>query len=296
MEHKEIYGAIKKQKQFLENIGYNVLYIGLFGSQNYKLDNENSDIDLRAIIMPTLEQVIKRDTISIKYETEIGDIDVKDVMTYYNVVRKGNFSFIEPMQTIWFIGDKKLREMFGEIRLNYMSLKGDMYSKAEAFRHPYPSKEKEISQWGYDPKQLHHIFRLIDLLQTKNDKVSFIEYDEKNAQFLKDVKINKNNIIQNLSHIDITSIDKIKEYIDFVCGKYIDKDYKYQPIDIKDNVVKYIENHLKKMIFKSPIQSAREQRTFNNGIPKDDLKKFPELKKYINKDICYIVYESLEIL
>ena len=296
-----IYKKIAEQKKYLEDLGYNVLYIGLYGSQNYNLDDENSDIDLRAVILPTLEQIIKRDIVSKKYETNIGDIDVKDVFTYYDVVKKGNFSFIEPMQTQWFIGDKYLRELFGKTPLNYMSCKGDMYSKAKVFRHPYPSKEKEISKWGYDPKQLHHIFRLLDLLELKDESISYLKYDKNNKQrqWLYDIKKNKNDIIETLhsaKYIDISTVDTIKSWIDENTKQIIPTNYKYKPVEIKDDIVKYIINKLKVDIFKTPITSAREYRTFSQGIPKNDLSKFAELKKYKNKDISYIVYETLEIL
>lgn len=301
MEYNVFY-KINQQKRFIEEKGYHVLYIGLYGSQNYNLHDENSDIDLRAIVLPTLYQTIKREKISTKYSNEIGDVDVKDVMTYYEVVRKGNFSFIEPMQTKWFIGDKYLRELFRTIPLNLMSLQGNMFSKAKVFRHPFPSKDKEISQWGYDPKQLHHIFRMLDILYLHNAYKSFVEYDETvvaRREWLIDVKKNNNDIIQEMhksGYIDISSVETIKDFIKKSTEQYIPKDYKYEQTDLLDDVVKYIEDKIKPMIFKSDIQSAREYRTFGKGIPKEDLKKFDELKKYKNEDISYIVYETLEIL
>ena len=44
------------------------------------------------------------------------------------------------------------------------------------------------------------------------------------------------------------------------------------------------------------ISYAREYRTFDNGIPKKDLEKFPILEQYKDKDISYIITESVEIL
>lgn len=302
MEKENIFRIINQQKRFIENKGYNVLYIGLYGSQNYNLDDEKSDIDLRAIVLPTLEQIIKREKISIKYSNDIGDVDVKDIMTYYEVVRKGNFSFIEPMQTEWFIGDKYLKELFGSIPLNLMSLQGDMFSKAKVFRHPFPSKEKEISTWGYDPKQLHHIFRMLDILYIKNNEKSYLYYDENiepRRLWLIGVKKNNNDFIQKLhktGYIDISTVETIKEWVKKHTSEYIPKDYKYEQVDLLNDVVKYIVNKLKSTMFKNDIQSAREYRTFGQGIPKEDLKKFEELEKHKNKDISYIVYETLEIL
>ena len=152
----EIFKKIAQQKRHLESLGYTVLYIGLYGSQNYSLTDNSSDIDLRAIVLPTLEQLIRKERISVKIETEMGQIDVKDLIHYHDVVRKGNFAFIEPMQTKWFIGDKYIRELFSDIKLNLKSLKFDMVNKAKAFRIDSPAKKVSMDKWGYDPKELHH--------------------------------------------------------------------------------------------------------------------------------------------
>lgn len=65
----ELFIKLSKQKKYLEDLGYNVLYIGLFGSQNYGLSDENSDVDSRAIVLPTIEQLIKRERISKNIKT-----------------------------------------------------------------------------------------------------------------------------------------------------------------------------------------------------------------------------------
>ena len=46
MEEKEIYITLNKYKKELEQRGYKVIYIGLYGSQNYNCSDEFSDIDV----------------------------------------------------------------------------------------------------------------------------------------------------------------------------------------------------------------------------------------------------------
>ena len=43
---------------------------------------------------------------------EDGSIDVKDLITFYEVIRKGNFSYIESIDTPISIGDKYIKELF----------------------------------------------------------------------------------------------------------------------------------------------------------------------------------------
>ena len=94
MERKIIFQELSNYKKILEEKGYNVIYIGLYGSQNYNLDDELSDIDVKAIILPTLHDIIFRKVTSTTIECEKGNIDVKDLLTFYDVIKKGNFSYI----------------------------------------------------------------------------------------------------------------------------------------------------------------------------------------------------------
>ena len=300
----ELFKKLAEQKKYLETLGYNVLYIGLIGSQNYGLDDENSDVDSRAIVLSSLNQIIKKEKISIKIEHEYGQIDVKDVMTFYEVVRKGNFTFLEAIQTKYYIGDKYFRTLFGNIQLNLRSLKGDMYNKAEDFLSLNSSKKYEMDKWGYEPKQLHHLFRLMELMDhvvNYENNSSFIEYGEHNRdakQWLLDVKRNNNNIIDNFSpnFIDISSTEKIKKWIDKHTEKTVPKEYKYEPCDLLEEVTKYIHDKLKVSMYKSEISYVRQYRTFDQPIPKADLMKFDKLKELNGQDIVYVVYESLEVL
>lgn len=296
----EIFKKLAQQKRYLEDLGYRVLYIGLFGSQNYGLDDEHSDVDARAIVLPTLEQIIKSEKIAKKYKTEIGEIDVKDVMWYYEVIKKGNFTFIEPMQTKWFIGDKYLRVLFGNIKVNLRSLKGDMYNKAESFRKEFAGKAEEIKKWGYDPKQLHHIFRLLKLAKSGDVNHSFIDYSDEPVmkKWLMDVKRNTDNFIDKMDpvFIDITNDKTIKSWINEKTKDYIPESYEYVECDLLEEVTKYIKEKLKADLYTGEISFVRQHRTFDQPIPKSDLAKFEKLKEYAGQDIVYVVYEYLEVL
>jgi hypothetical protein len=299
MDKEKIYKQLNIYANILKEKGYNLLYMGLYGSQNYNLDDEHSDIDVRAIILPSLYDIIFKKSTSIVIETEQGSIDVKDLITYNGVIQKGNCAFIEPIKTQYFIGDKKIRDLFKDSVVNLKSVIGMAYEKRKALDHEYPSKESEFSKWGFDPKQYHHILRLRDLLVYNittdffNQK-SYLEYNiNNNREILIDIKRNKNNLSLNYvkEHCDdvISYMSKLlggnECYLEFV------KNYD----DTK--VYNYLLNKIKLNLFNDNTTNfCRQVRTFNNEIPKADLQKFKELEKYIGKDISYIVYETLEIL
>lgn len=295
MDKQEIFKTLEQYKKVLEDKGYQVIYIGLYGSQNYNLDDEFSDIDCKAIILPSLHDIIFRKTTSKVVKCDKGEIDVKDLITFYEVIRKGNFSYIESIDTEYSIGDKYIKELFKQIRPNFKSFLGAMYEKRKALTHEYPSKHEEFEKWGFDPKQYHHILRLYFLLQNNvegNEKRSYIAYSSNNPRQrrLIDLKRNKNNL----------SKEYVEEESDHIieCAKnLLPEDYKYESVDLSNEVSAYLEKHLKTDLLKdSDCLSAREYRTFDSGIPKKDLEKFPILEQYKGQDISYIVYESIEIL
>lgn len=292
MERQTIFKELSNYKRILENKGYKVIYIGLYGSQNYNVDDELSDIDAKAIILPNLHDIIFRKVTSKTIECENGSIDVKDLITFYDVIKKGNFSYIESIDTEYSIGDKYIKELFKQFRPNLKSILGAMYEKRKALTHEYPSKKEEFKKWGFDPKQLHHIVRLYELLCSNvriGYKDSYIRYDDvdKNRMIL----LKRNNDNMN------------KEQAEFIADKYIgfakelvSQDYKYEVINIANEISKYIEDKIKLELGNTNTTSAREYRTFDNPIPKKDLEKFPILKQYKGQDISYIVYESIDIL
>lgn len=297
-----IFKELSNYKKVLENKGYKVIYIGLYGSQNYNLDDELSDIDVKAIILPNLHDIIFRKVTSTTIECKKGNIDVKDLITFYNVIKKGNFSYIESIDTEYSIGDKYIKELFKQFRPNLKSILGAMYEKRKALTHEYPSKKEEFDKWGFDPKQLHHIIRLQQLLDVNRyldckSYLSYIDYGithpnfkEWHRRWLLDTKRNKNNRYTKENAIAVS--DNCIAYAKSI----LPQDYEYKIINIDNEISKYIENKLKIQLGNTNTTSAREYRTFDNPIPKKDLEKFPILVQYEGQDISYIIYESIDIL
>ena len=293
MKKQEIFKTLSEYKRILEEKGYNVIYIGLYGSQNYNVDDELSDIDAKAIILPTLHDIIFRKVTSTTIECENGAIDVKDLITYYDVIRKGNFSYVEAIDTEYSIGDKYIKELFKQIRPNLKSILGAMHEKRKALTHEYPSKTEEFEKWGFDPKQYHHILRLQTLLEynvNNNTSLSYLGYKEQARDKMIGTKRNKDNLSKDF-------VERDSDFYIENAKRLIKEDYKYEPVDLSDEINKYIEDKLKLELLKNNnVVSAREVRTFDNDIPKKDLEKFPILEQYKGQDISYIVYESIEVL
>lgn len=159
-KNEKIMNTLREYKKELEEKGYNVIYIGLYGSQNYNLDDEQSDVDARAIVIPKLREIIERKSISTDYTFDTGIVDVKDLLTYHGIVKKGNFSFIEPFQTEWYIGDETLRTLFSKFKVNPQALLGAMHQKHKNML----KKDSNGEIIEYSAKDYHHLVRLNDIL------------------------------------------------------------------------------------------------------------------------------------
>lgn len=248
---KSVMETLLKYKQALEKDGYDVLYIALYGSQNYGVSDECSDVDAKAIVLPKIDDIVFKRNISFVREFDNGACDVKDLITFYNVVKKGNFSFLEPFHTPYFIGDVYLKCLFSSILTNQMSLLGGMYEKQKAFLHEYPSKKEEFSKFGCDPKQYHHIVRLYDIIKYAENKNTlnfpFLRYCGEGAEYMKKIKRGLNGLTVEQIQKDIEiRIEEAKTILD-------NKQYKFQEVNLEEEVGFYLKQKIREALLNEQI-------------------------------------------
>ena len=74
-----------------KNQGFSCIGVFLRGSQNYNLDDEQSDIDSLAIVLPNLDNLIKGYKPSIEHHNEDDShIDIKDIRYFFDSLKKQN--------------------------------------------------------------------------------------------------------------------------------------------------------------------------------------------------------------
>lgn len=181
--------------------------VGIFlqGSQNYGLDIPSSDVDSKCIILPTLEDIcFNKKAISTTHVRENDEhIDLKDIRLMFQTFRKQNMNFIEILFTEYKIINPLYEEFWNElIAQNEMiaqynpnkavsTMKGIASEKYHAMEHRYPSRVAVIDKFGYDIKQLHHLFRIEDFLERYINGESYLSCLIPNLEkraFLKHVK------------------------------------------------------------------------------------------------------------
>ena len=199
----KIHNRLKSDYDYIESLGYNVLGVFLQGSQNYNLAYDGSDIDTKAIIIPSFEDFVLNEkpisTTLILPSTE--HIDLKDIRLMHECFKKQNINFVEILFTKYKYLNPDYKEIYqpmfdnNERIAHYNNhaavncIAGMVYEKHKAMEHPYPTLKDKIEKHGYDNKQLHHILRCEEFL---NRYIKGVPYAEClipiNPQYLINVK------------------------------------------------------------------------------------------------------------
>jgi len=190
----------------VEKMGYEIVGVFLQGSQNYELDHDGSDIDSKAILLPTFEHFVLRDKeVSTTHVMPNNEhVDLKDIRLMFESFKKQNVNFVEILFTEYKIMNPKYTELYQPMFDNAESIArynnfagvnciaGMAMEKFKALEHPYPATMDKIKKYGYDGKQLSHELRLLEFLGRYIKGEPYADcLISKEREFLIDVKTNK---------------------------------------------------------------------------------------------------------
>lgn len=169
----EIAGRLIFANSELEKRGYKVWSVSLYGAQNYRMETPQSDLDFKAVVLPTLEDIVSgKDPVSTTIDFMDGQIDIKDVRCMFKNYEKMNTNFLETLFTDYYVVKEQYTDEWNELRslaeeIAYADGKRALHAflgmakqKQHALCHPFESKKEVLDKFGYDPKQLCHILRL----------------------------------------------------------------------------------------------------------------------------------------
>lgn len=179
--------------------------VGIFyqGSGNYGLDYENSDVDTKLILTPSLKDIVfnKKPASTTHMRANDSHTDWKDIRLYINTFRKQNLNFLEILFTKYrsinyhYLPYWKTLEIHREEIAHYnpyaavKAMKGVAMEKYHALQHKYPSKVDVLAQYGYDPKQLSHLVRVEEFLRSYINGDSYQDcLLPKNADYILNLK------------------------------------------------------------------------------------------------------------
>ncbi len=151
-----------------------ICYIGLYGSQNYKLDNQNSDIDCQCLIFPSIDDIVfHKNTTSTTISTKYGECVIKDIRLAINELCKSSPNILEVFGTNYSIVNRDYQTIITSICNNidtYAHLNEYKYLKGlEGLWHKYCKETLEKQS----NKSYANAFRIGEMINTIIDNTSW---------------------------------------------------------------------------------------------------------------------------
>ena len=116
-EDKKIIDAVRRHHNIVEAEGRLVVLTALVGSQNYDLDDENSDIDTFSFVFPTITELAEaHEPYSGLTIVEDGHCNVKDIRVALNLLKKASPNSVEYFASKY----KVYNPMFEDILKEYL--------------------------------------------------------------------------------------------------------------------------------------------------------------------------------
>lgn len=253
----------ERMEKVRKNLNHSPVYMCLYGSQNYQMDAHTdeyqSDFDYKAIIVPTLKDLVfNSKPISKVVEVENGQVDVKDVRSFFETLSKCNPAFVECMMTPHWIGDNEFETartlmpaFVWELRESFIkACYGMMLEKFSALQHPYPSVRERLERFHYDPKQLHHMLRLYKMMEDfqETGKVVLVP---SNKDYLLEVKLGCYSV-EEAVHVAQEYKEKGANLRDFMTKEYLGQCHTYDAVhEMKQFGLNYLEKKIREEVIKN---------------------------------------------
>lgn len=166
---------------------YDWFVIASNGSVNYGLDNENSDIDSKLLVVPSLCDLVfnkRNNHLHVMSDNE-EHVEVKDIAIYMKTILKQNINFVETLFAKCVIVNPKYQNFWDILQENRERIArydtkravdcmlGMMKQKHIAMTKPTPGRQENIDKIGYDAKSYHHLLRLYYFLNHYLDNMSY---------------------------------------------------------------------------------------------------------------------------
>ena len=186
---KEVEERINEHRDELRKLGHDYFFVALQGSWNYGLGYEKSDVDTKALVLPTFREItLNKKPISTTHIMENNEhLDLKDIRVMFENFWKQNINFLEILFTKYVVINPAYLEQYFALvgmrediahydvtrAVNCMC--GMAMEKYHALKKPYPATMADIEKYGYSPKEFHHIIRMYNFLRNYIEGMSFEE-------------------------------------------------------------------------------------------------------------------------
>lgn len=207
---------IKRVLKDLTNRGFEVLYIGAFGSFNYELETENSDYDMKAIINNNIDDVLLHTYDSRRFNYSFGECEIINLIEFGNKLSEFQLPYLEILFSKFYYANKvfdyeQLRNIVNIALVN--NRKKLAYKFLSIMKKIYNSFIKS-DIFDFNGKKTYNIIRLYNLFKKFNRTK---KYDE-SLKMEEDLDILFNHKLNKISKAEackdcITYISKMNMFI-----------------------------------------------------------------------------------
>ena len=260
-----VFDSMKDHLNYAESKDHKIIGIFLQGSQNYNLQTEFSDVDTKAIVLPSFKSIIVqgKKTSSTLVLPNNEHCDVKDISCMYDCFTKSNINFLEILFTDFKMINPEYQSEITELCTHaeeialydykklVNSIIGMAMEKRKALTHPYPATIHKIEKYGYDGKQLHHILRLEEFLYRLEIGESFREcLKTKIRDELIPFKINPLLTVEEAIELSDRAIVSLK--------RYREDSFMYKNATQNKAVKEFLDDSMYRIMEKSIIQELAD--------------------------------------
>ena len=242
-------------KQVEQNTGRKVVYCARVGSYNYGLNNQHSDKDYKAFVLPTFEDLYKGKIFSSSHVSDDVDYTVHDIRKLAQFLWKSNINFLEVLFTDdYYIGAEEFefflhnREDIVKMNIPYLynACNGMYYNKIKRLHNYSDANQFMKENFGYNTKEACHATRIMKVV---------IDIVEHNLKFFNAINYASRPLLQGLllgikdGEYSEKSWEKLTKPIrdEFTSQEFIDKVNAYTPNEkLKEKLDAIVHDLVKK--------------------------------------------------
>ena len=187
--YQKILERLNRRKDYIElNRKCKVVFVGLFGSQNYGLDDNDSDIDCVVVTMPSLDDLISGET-DVKTLTQAefssdssddGQVKLMDIRDFAKQLAKGSFANLEALMSDYVIVEKSFTDFYNErfkIYMRYVwNYQNAVYGAIHNLLKQYNIHTDDVDKTRQQ-KRMYEMLRLNVLYeQVMDDDIAYPEF------------------------------------------------------------------------------------------------------------------------
>ena len=198
MQDREIVlKELNRRYELLEEEGYEIAFLAVYGSQNYDLDMNDSsylsDIDCVAVVIPSYKDFIEmKQPVSKSRDIDIkegykGKIDIKDIRLYMEYLKKQRLLYLETLFTDYYLVSATYENIFNKLienreniaKINRKQLYDNIWGlSTKIYKSEIDTKDnllRRIAQMRnkYNGKHLSHLVRHCQIISNLESDMSF---------------------------------------------------------------------------------------------------------------------------